>query len=112
MWFMVSQVIPERLYGFSSVNSMPANPRGTAPMQRAKAGRPERLKEADLAKHAGVYKGEKRKKELLRQKKQEEKKQKRLQKTASQKQDSESTPPISSDEGTEQSGSGTPQGNQ
>jgi len=37
-------------------------------------------KEAVLAKHAGVYKSEKRKKELQRLKKQEEKRQKRQQK--------------------------------
>jgi hypothetical protein len=33
-----------------------------------------------LAKHSGVYKSEKRKKELLRQKKQEEKRKRRFQK--------------------------------
>lgn len=33
-----------------------------------------------MAKHAGAYKSEKRKKELLRQKKQEEKRQRRLKK--------------------------------
>ncbi len=73
-------------------------------------GGQERLKEADLAKHAGAYKGEKRKKELLRQKKQEEKRQKRLQRVANQKTDSEATPQEGPDEGTETRGSGTPQG--
>jgi hypothetical protein len=44
-----------------------------------------------LSKHAGVYKSEKRKKELSRQKKQEEKRQKRLIKNANTKGDAEIT---------------------
>jgi hypothetical protein len=40
------------------------------------------LKGDNVAKHAGAYKSEKRKKELLRLKKQEEKRQKRLRKDA------------------------------
>jgi hypothetical protein len=46
-----------------------------------------------LAKRAGAYKSEKRKKELLRQKKQEEKRQRRFKKDASSKHDSEITDP-------------------
>jgi hypothetical protein len=46
-----------------------------------------------LAKRAGAYKSEKRKKELLRQKKQEEKRQRRFKKDASLKNDSEITGP-------------------
>jgi hypothetical protein len=46
-----------------------------------------------LAKRAGAYKSEKRKKELMRQKKQEEKRQRRFKKDASMKHDSEITVP-------------------
>jgi len=42
-----------------------------------------------LAKRAGAYKSEKRKKELLRQKKQEEKRQRRFKKDADMNHDSE-----------------------
>lgn len=44
-----------------------------------------------MAKHAGAYKSDKRRKEVLRQKKQEEKRQRRLQKGDSFKKDSEVT---------------------
>ncbi|MEW6419487.1 MAG: hypothetical protein AB1480_15465 [Nitrospirota bacterium] len=46
-----------------------------------------------MAKRAGAYKSEKRKKELLRQKKQEEKRQRRFKKDVSMKHDSEITGP-------------------
>jgi hypothetical protein len=42
-----------------------------------------------LGKHAGMYKSEKRKKELKRQKKKEEKRQKKLQKDAPSQNESE-----------------------
>ncbi len=42
-----------------------------------------------MAKHAGAYKSDKRRKEVLRQKKQEEKRQRRLQKGDSLKKDTE-----------------------
>ena len=42
-----------------------------------------------MAKHAGAYRSEKRKKEVSRQKKQEEKRQRRLNKGGAEKQDGE-----------------------
>jgi hypothetical protein len=42
-----------------------------------------------LAKHAGAYKSDKRRKEISRQKKQEEKRQRRLSKKVDQKDDTE-----------------------
>lgn len=45
-----------------------------------------------MSKHTGVYKSEKRKKELSRQKKQEEKRQKRLIKNADTKENTETVP--------------------
>lgn len=51
-----------------------------------------------MAKRAGTYKSEKRKRELLRQKKQEEKRQKRFKKDAIQEHDSKLTVPEQKDE--------------
>jgi hypothetical protein len=56
------------------------------------------LKEAGLAKRAGAYKSEKRKKELVRQKKQEEKRKKRLEKNIGREHDSEISVPEHNDE--------------
>jgi hypothetical protein len=54
-----------------------------------------------LAKRAGTYKGEKRRKELSRQKKQEEKRQRRVVKKFGSKEDDEIINPEGSPEGIE-----------
>ena len=52
-----------------------------------------------MARHAGAFKGDKRRKELSRQKKQEDKRQKRLNKNKETQNEPETMPSESADEG-------------